>query len=355
MADERYHKPGKIFTVLLFLYFYSITISWLALLSQGHAWGMDSLTNSPVPYSKIVYAIFILLFLLHAYRTIIGALQLAPWSVRSLRISIVLFFLLLIQSPLHNQGALNMFWTLGILVLLFILLLYSFLSRDLKTRIPSRRLGGLGWTGIALVLSAFIPMVWYVIDQTVTMAKSQPISPERLLLDEGEVSDGLFIFRLNQGWKIDSIAEIADGRRMLVLSDTTLIISTVIDEIRSGATSERMAFHNIIADAIKDNCADDIRQKETYFQDTVINGNPLCMSFYELSRDSSLINLRCAALFSRDYDKFLFLAQPTKGAEEAISKEEILRLMETVTFDTRKRLTKEQTIDDVAKGKGNEQ
>ncbi len=327
--------------MILFLYFYSITISWLALLSQGHAWGMDSLTNSSIPHSKIIYAIFILLFLMYAYRTIIGALQLVSWSVRSLRISIVLFFLLLIQSPLRNQGALNMIWTLGIIVLLFILLLYSFLSRDLKTRIPSKRLGGMGWAGLALALSAFLPMVWYVIDQTAIMAKSQPVNTEKLLLDEGEVSDGLSIFRLNEGWKIDSIAEIADGTRMLILSDTTLIISTVLDEVQSGATSARMAFHNSIADGIKDSWADDVRQKETYFQDTIINGNPLCMSFYELRRDSTLITTRCAALFSRDYDKALFLVQPSKDAEEAISKEEILRLMGTVNFDTRNRLAKE--------------
>ena len=191
MAEERNNKPGKVFTVLLFLYFYSITISWLALLSQGHAWGMDSITDSPVPYSKIIYVVFILLFLLHAYRTIIGALQLASWSVRSLRISIVLFVLLLYRSPLPNQGTMNMYWTRGILILLSILLLYSFLSKDIKTLIPSRRLGGMGWAGLALVLSAFIPEAWYEIDQTATMAKSQPINPEKLLLDEGEVSDGL--------------------------------------------------------------------------------------------------------------------------------------------------------------------
>ena len=333
MAEERNNKPGKIFTLLLFLYFYSITISWLAILSQGHTWGMDSLTSSTIPHSKIIYSVFILLFILYVYRTIIGAMKLAPWAVHALRISAIVFSLLLLQSPLRSQSEPNAVWAFGILILLLILLLYTFLSRSLKSRIPSRRLGGMGWMGLLLLVAAFLPLIWHMINQTMIIRRSIPVSVEELQLKDGELSDGLSVFRLNKGWEIDSIAVFSKGNRRLLLSNGTRIGTIVTPEVQSGYSSPRKAFQRMIARYMRDEDGY-IRQKMTYSLDTIINGSPLCMGIYSLRKDTVLQQAAYAALFSKDSNKVLFLSQHGKDTALTVGKKEILEFMETVSFDT---------------------
>lgn len=333
MAEERNNKPGKVFTLLLFLFFYSITISWLAILSQGYTWGMDSLTNSLVPHSKIIYSVFILLFILYAYRTIIGAMKLAPWSVHALRISAIIFFLLLLQSPLRNQSAPNAVWAFCIQILLIVLLPYTFLSRGLKSRIPSRRLGRMGWMGLLLLAAAFMPLIWHMINQAMIMRRSMPVSVEELQLKDGELSDGLAVFRLNKGWEIDSIAVLAKGNRRLLLSNGTRIGSIVTTEVQSGYSLPRKAFQRMISRDMK-NEEGYIRQKMTYSLDTIINGSPLCMGIYSLRKDTVQRKAAFAALFSKDSNKVLFLSQPGKDTVLSVGKKEILEFMETVSFDT---------------------
>lgn len=342
--------------IFLFVYFTICFLESYRNLSHYLTFGFDELTDEYITI-WICSIINIIAGLYSAY-AIIQTLRKDNDCIVSLKFALTVWILYTALSPdiiarlAEPLNSLQFFFLLFRPVFCLTFLLYICFSKTIKETFPKceRKFGPTGWIWIGILSSHIINTAYglYKTHEYATYCDYTPISV--LDLKEGELSDGIIIFKSDRRWtKVETdIDTILD--EFLVVTEPTLISkdsqSTIC--LSSGIVCNKpdiRTFNTVIALGLKQIDPDFRlsfkRIHEVSFTDTIVNGNRLKSSIFMAENDSAKRYYSVSLITDSIYPKSCIFVRMDKNE---ISPELSIKTAEGIRFDLKQILESKNNV-----------
>lgn len=353
MENEKKDSINFKLRIFLFIYFFCLVESGLAVMDLAWEWGPLSITSVHTAQSFCMYLVALLLFACYALHGIMSTIRMERYAMANLKISLLFYICLIVQSPIRTYGMSRCMWALFCLFFSIFLLLYLVFSKSQKRDFPDRTFSYWGWSGVGLFILALIPLSYLLYGILITNHFSLPVKDtSRIMLKDGEYCDGYSVFSLNSGWSMDSISlnDYPDPSISFV-KPQIIIQSSHMEEVALKEQTARENFNYLAGNLGVFFMRDDAVSEITSF-DTVMDKGVLCISTYRQADNSAIVYMTCAALFPNNFYKSLFLCIRENEIMDG-KKDSILRFMKTVDFDLHSRLSEEKGIKQVSQSYNN--
>lgn len=337
--------PAPLFTVLLYLYF--VVLLTLGASSLMHLISYKTnyfILNPSLPAWAVLWdGAISTLNILFGIKAITLSLKGHRCAVSGMRWSLWFCFIYHFNEFYERSGPAGMRY---VLIVAFIPLFYTFVfwlymlkSKAVKEMFPKENRKKWPWGTLGKILF-WSYLLWLLSVSYVLIEKknkSKAIPPSFITLSNGEITDGLCVFKPLREWQ--PMGESQSGHRYITTGGVSINISS--DVMNS---SDRLAFNEMLGRELL-SCGISSGEEFSHF-DTIMSGKKLYVSKYKITnRTDSVTNsyLMCAAFFDDESQKVAMLSV-TGDTVSLISKRDILEYMNSVIFDLKNRIAKKNGV-----------
>lgn len=313
--EENYQKikPSGWFTIQLFLFMVVVFMLGLGLLSSFANYWNDAI--NPIETKVLVLSGIIDGFAYtYAFLSIYKALQRKPYSISMLRLSV---FYVLAQLSFRMQDKIDSiipfhtYLFIPLIIFLIVFFIYLLKSKHLKVYIPitKRKFGIWGWIGVTTYVMVFGMYAYISGKELYKRNYSLPLELSTVILNEGEITDGLTAFIPLEIWQNDTImGNVEDG--YMHVYHTKECPNILVTALNADCKS-RIDYYLILNELRSVLLPDSIRLREEEYTDSVINGNKYYLNTYSFIKEGDTIYWTFSALMPTDYYKVMTLSSIT--------------------------------------------
>lgn len=291
-------KPSGWLYVFLFIYYSIWLLQGFGAISHYCTFGFDEFQK----YGLVEWLFFpvYLIAAFYSLYAVVKTLRGDADCITALKWSLVIIFLYTGYDDSRGQIATYNIWAWSVVFFarpLFYLIFYLYLcfAKGVKLRYPKedRRFAPSGWVWVGILMMFLTIVVIGGVKQYKISQYCKKVDISLLNLQKGEITDGYILFNSDREWTEWSqpadtlwIDERIEALPTLMSMDSTSIIYLSSGQcLKPGARTHNQIIVASLGILRQNELKGDL--KEVEFTDTIINGNKLMSTTFELSNDST--------------------------------------------------------------------
>lgn len=331
---ESIRKPGGLFLVLLFGFFYlnvRLVIECLVRYSQVGSYALPFIKD--IPYAVGIFNALTAFSILLAIVSICLALAGRASSIKGLRRTSAYLFITVFIVPFFRSSV--MYAMAAFLLLFYLYMLSSVYLIKLYPK-EERKHSFIGKAAMSAIILLLVFFLLVFVCRNERARRSQPYDIETVSVAENEVADGYIRFGFPEEWQKDSL--VYDEERFPITFCHSADSSSAW--VHSYVTLKKdRASHNSMA-AIMSPIDESEISRQAKSLDTLIRRCPVFYSEYELNEDW---RWSIATMYDRKSYKATSVSVLFR-AWNAITPDSVFRILETIDFKLDGELLEEQSI-----------
>lgn len=328
------NKPPFALTIQLFIFMMIVVLKIEGLVSNLNGFWWDSIGQISLDNFIVSWLVDLIAYG-YCFVSIYKVLQGKPYSIAMLKIGSIYMFIQLVYTSLNSVGSIIPIMPLiiPIIIVCGIFIIYLFRSKKLRNYIPleNRSFGLYGSLGLGICFLFLSSAIYFNLKTVIKRHKSLPIDKKEIVLQKGELTDGLVIFKPLKNWKTDTIIDTTKGYIYYYNDESKNKIMTT--SFLQEFCDNRVDYNKIVANLYKNINGKITILREIAYADSIINDAQFYSNTYEIVNTKGVHKYwTTSALIPKDFYKIVIVSYfQNDGYDKSVN--ESKKFMCGISFD----------------------